>query len=176
MTSDFACCCQFKNQINDVFVDLPTFLEQIIGMKTPIACQFMHCPFTGPKMFCACPNILSQPKNLTAFSASSKTFVLVQKSIVLNSNHLFVCHKILGPVKGQGICFLELYICVHANPHVRRLTLTMSAKMHSIESRVGNNGLSNRQKSSCLSGWPASLSKFPTKHELTSVLLLTSNL
>ena len=27
----------------------------------------MPCPFTGPKMFCAGPNILSQPKSLTAF-------------------------------------------------------------------------------------------------------------
>jgi len=39
----------------------------------------MPCPFTGPKMFCAGPNFLSQPKNLTAFSASSKTFVPAQK-------------------------------------------------------------------------------------------------
>ena len=63
---------------------------------------------------------LSQPKNLTAFSASSKTFVLAQKQILLNANHLFVWHKIfvnrflgwikkfgpaqnvLGPVKRQG--------------------------------------------------------------------------
>ena len=41
----------------------------------------MPCPFTGPKVFCAGPNILSQPKNLTAFSASSKTFVPEQKFI-----------------------------------------------------------------------------------------------
>ena len=27
----------------------------------------MPCPFTGLKMFCAGPNFLSQPKNLTAF-------------------------------------------------------------------------------------------------------------
>ena len=40
----------------------------------------MPCPFTGPKMFCAGPNFLSQPKNLTAFSASSKTFVPAQKN------------------------------------------------------------------------------------------------
>ena len=66
--------------------------------------------FTGPKIFCAGPNILSQRKNLTAFSASSKNFVLAQKPILLNANHLFVWHKkfrlaqnILGPVKGQGI-------------------------------------------------------------------------
>ena len=35
--------------------------------------RLMPCPFTGPKMFCASPNFLSQPKNLTAFSASTKT-------------------------------------------------------------------------------------------------------
>ena len=40
--------------------------------------KFMPCPFTGPKMFCAGPNILCQPKNLSAFSASSRTFVLAQ--------------------------------------------------------------------------------------------------
>ena len=39
----------------------------------------MPCPFTGPKMLSGGPNILSQPKNLTAFSASSKTFKLAQK-------------------------------------------------------------------------------------------------
>ena len=55
----------------------------------------MPCPFTGPKMFCAGPNFLSQPKNLTAFSASSKTFELAQKPILLNANHLFVWHKML---------------------------------------------------------------------------------
>jgi hypothetical protein len=49
--------------------------------------------FTGPKMFCAGPKFLSQPKNLTAFSASSKTFVPAQKPILLNANHLFVWHK-----------------------------------------------------------------------------------
>ena len=55
----------------------------------------MPCPFTGPKMFCAGPNFLSQPKNLTAFSASSKTFMPAQKPILLNANHLFVWHKML---------------------------------------------------------------------------------
>ena len=35
------------------------------------------------------PNTLSQPKNLIAYSASSKTFVLVEKPILLNANHLF---------------------------------------------------------------------------------------
>ena len=70
----------------------------------------MPCPFTGRKNFCAGPSILCQPKNLTAFSASSKPFVPAQKPILLNANHLFVWHKkfgpaqnVLGPVKGQGI-------------------------------------------------------------------------
>ena len=53
----------------------------------------MPCPFTGPKMLCAGPNFLSQPKNLTAFSAFQKTFVPAQKPILLNSNHLFVWRK-----------------------------------------------------------------------------------
>ena len=59
--------------------------------------KLMPCPFTGPKMFCAGPNFLSQSKNLIAFSASSKTFVPAQKiptkTILLNANHLFVWHK-----------------------------------------------------------------------------------
>ena len=93
----------------------------------------LPCPFTGRKMFCAGPNFLSQPKNLTAFSASSKTFVPAQKPILLNANHLFVWHKmfvtatifkyifglakkfgpalnILGPIKGQGIRLLNMYL------------------------------------------------------------------
>ena len=56
--------------------------------------KLMPCPFTGRKMFCAGSTFLSQPKNLTAFSASSKTFVPAQKPIFLNANHLFVRHKI----------------------------------------------------------------------------------
>jgi hypothetical protein len=53
----------------------------------------MPYPFTGRKMFCAGPNFMSQPKNLTVFSASSKTFLPKQKPILLNANHLFVWHK-----------------------------------------------------------------------------------
>ena len=49
-------------------------------------------------IFCAGPNFLSQPKTLAAFSASSKTFVLAQKSIFLNANHLFVWHKMFVTV------------------------------------------------------------------------------
>ena len=66
---------------------------------------FMPCPFTGPKMFYAGPNFLSQPKTLTAFSASSKTFMPAQKPILLNENHIFVWLKTFGPAQhilGQG--------------------------------------------------------------------------
>ena len=54
--------------------------------------RFLPCPFTGPKMFCAGLNFLSQPKN-EWFSPSSKTFVPAQKPTLLNANHLFVWHK-----------------------------------------------------------------------------------
>ena len=53
----------------------------------------MPCPFTGPKMFCAGPNFLSQTKNLTTYSASSKAIVPTQKPILLNANHLLFWHK-----------------------------------------------------------------------------------
>ena len=93
---------------------------------TVLNITLMPYPFTGPKMFCAGPNFLSQPKHLTAFSASSKTFVPAQKhfywmQIIFLSgtkclwltqyvNKFLLWHKkfgpaqnILGPVKGQGI-------------------------------------------------------------------------
>ena len=44
--------------------------------------RFLPCPFTGPKMLCAGPNFLSQPKNLNVL-------VPAQKTILLNANHLF---------------------------------------------------------------------------------------
>ena len=65
--------------------------------------KLMPCPFTGRKMFCAGPNFLSQPKNLTAFSASSTTFVPAQKPIVLNANHLFGC--------AQHVCDWHNILC-----------------------------------------------------------------
>ena len=53
----------------------------------------MPCPFIGPNMFYAVPNFLSQLKNLTAFTASSKTFVPAQKPILLYANQFFVWRK-----------------------------------------------------------------------------------
>jgi len=37
-------------------------LETLTITKVPWK-KLMPCPFTGPKMFCAGPNILCQPKN-----------------------------------------------------------------------------------------------------------------
>jgi hypothetical protein len=48
-------------------------------MPTVFESLLMPCPFTGPKMFGAGPSFLSQPKNLTAYSASSKPFVPAHK-------------------------------------------------------------------------------------------------
>jgi len=78
---------------------IPMFYEQRffkkISNKTSLFWNcIMPCPFTCPKMFCAGLNILSQPKNLTAFSASSESFVLAQKPILMNANHIFVWHKL----------------------------------------------------------------------------------
>ena len=75
------------------------FAKAVQGITTSISADnilqgtLMPCPFTGRKMFCAGPNFLNQSKNLTAFSASSKTFVPAHKPILLNANHLFVWHK-----------------------------------------------------------------------------------
>ena len=55
----------------------------------------LPCPFTCRKMFCAGPTFLSHPKILTAFCASSNTFVLAQNSILLNTNYLFVWRKMV---------------------------------------------------------------------------------
>ena len=52
----------------------------------------MPCPFTGTKMFCAGKSFLSQPKKLTAFSASSKTFGLDQK-IWTSPQHFGTCKR-----------------------------------------------------------------------------------
>jgi len=42
---------------------------------------------------------LRQPKNWTAFSASSKPFVPAQKTILLNENHFIVWHKMFVTAK-----------------------------------------------------------------------------
>ena len=110
----------------------------------------MPCPFTGPKKFCASPNFVIQPENLTAFSTSSKTFVLAQRPISLNANHLFVWHKMfvtlnkflvwhkkfgpaqnsLGPVKRQGInkkypyyILRCMYVHMYASKRARSISI-----------------------------------------------------
>ena len=74
-----------------------------IYSQNNVPLRSMPCPFTGCKMFFADPNFLSQPKNLTAFRASSKTFVPAQKPILLTANHLFVWHKVFvtGTIRKQ---------------------------------------------------------------------------
>ena len=78
----------------------------------------MPRPFTGPKMFCAGPNFLSQSQNLIAFSAGTKiNFTECKSSFCLAT----ICKKkiglaqkigpaqnILEPIKGQGISSLSL--------------------------------------------------------------------
>ena len=63
------------------------------GSCRSVEFRVMSCPFTGPKMFSDGPNFLSQPKNLTAFIGSSKTFVPALNLILLNANHVFVWHN-----------------------------------------------------------------------------------
>ena len=83
----------------------------------------MPCPFTGPKMFCAGPNFLTQPKNMTAFSASSKPFVPAQKPILLNANHIFVWHKtfVTGTIC-KKVLFLKKYF-LSRSQHQNKKTL-----------------------------------------------------
>jgi hypothetical protein len=53
--------------------------------------SLLPCSSTGPKKFRAGgPSFLSQSKNLIAFIASSKTFLLAQKQNLCNGNHLLV--------------------------------------------------------------------------------------
>ena len=59
----------------------------------------MPCPFTGRKMFCASPNFLSQLKNLTAFSAGTKTnFTECKSSFCLHKMFVTgtICKYIFG--------------------------------------------------------------------------------
>ena len=52
--------------------------------------RLMSCPFTGPKMFCAGPNFLSQTKNLFMYCTrlyQSQTFCARQKMICIQCWH-----------------------------------------------------------------------------------------
>ena len=58
------------------------FVSIICYMKSYYArYKFMPCPFTGPKMFWAGPNILCQTKNLFTYCGSHKHFVPDKKMI-----------------------------------------------------------------------------------------------
>ena len=56
----------------------------------------MPCPSTGHKMFCASPIFCARPNIWIVFSATSNSFVPVQKLNFLNGNHLLVSHKKFG--------------------------------------------------------------------------------
>ena len=88
----------------------------------------MPCPFTGCKIFWDGPNFLRPTKNLFTYCGTHKHFVPDNKMIyiskigscagtkvleeAINAVPNFLCwlkkngpaQKILGPVKGQGIC------------------------------------------------------------------------
>ena len=53
----------------------------------------MPCPFTGPKMFCAGPKILSQPKDLTAFCAGTKINFTECKSYFCLAQNICNCQN-----------------------------------------------------------------------------------
>ena len=95
----FTCCLvlsdgwNFLSQKAKRPIGLVNVLKNQAGETKLQVKRLMPCTFTGPKMFCAGPSFLCQPKNLTAFSATSKTFVLAQKPILQNANHPFVLHK-----------------------------------------------------------------------------------
>ena len=85
------------------FFHINSFLSGVTTLVNLEALErLIPCPSTGPKMFCAGPNFLSQSKTLIAFSASSKTFVPVQK---LNGNYLLVWHKMFG----NGLNCISIY-------------------------------------------------------------------
>ena len=63
----------------DTVSEVHSFLESVLHDHL-LTQTFMPCPF-----------ILCRSKNLTAFSASSKTFVSAQETILLNANHLHIC-------------------------------------------------------------------------------------
>ena len=51
-----------KMEYNDVIL-LGNIVQELFYIhQMPIGKRLMPCPFTGPKMFCAGPNFLSQPK------------------------------------------------------------------------------------------------------------------
>ena len=78
--------------------------NEILIWGEKVGCQ-MPCPFTGPKMFCASPNILSQPRNLTAFSDSTKNFFAGTKNNFTECKSSFcLAPKIWTSQKHFGTC------------------------------------------------------------------------
>ena len=99
------------------------FLQLSLSLLlTFITIVLLPCPFTGPKMFCAGPNFLSQPKNLVPLQKllyrHKKQFCWMQIIFLSGTKCLWLAQyvnkflgwlkkfgpaqNILGPVKGQG--------------------------------------------------------------------------
>ena len=113
-----------QQKLTNIFDDVLGFVHSMA--KTIMKKCLMPCPFTGPKMFCACPNFLSQPKNylhivpLTNILCQTKRCFAFSKIGFCASTNVFEqalnavkylawlkrfgqAQNILGPVKGQGI-------------------------------------------------------------------------
>ena len=71
-----------KNSVRKKSNEMIAIINQMRVNDTDFG-YLLPCPFTGPKIICAGPNVLSQPKNLTAFSASHKDFVPDTKMICI---------------------------------------------------------------------------------------------
>ena len=54
-------------------------IKKFWSFKSTFICRLMPCPFTGPKMFCSGPNILTQPWNLTVHSLPPKKLLCQHK-------------------------------------------------------------------------------------------------
>ena len=82
------------------------------GMKVCIL-RLLPFPFTGPKTFCAGPNFLSQPKNLTAFSASSSSGYGQRPKFVRDKNSATAEGENFGPTlffSGTSINYDHFYL------------------------------------------------------------------
>ena len=82
-------CLQITSLINVMFVVCTSLRRRSMFVITYLV---MPCPFTLYRS----QNVLCQSKYFepaSKFSAPSKPFVLAQKPILQNANHLFVWHK-----------------------------------------------------------------------------------
>ena len=87
---------EFVDCRHKVFNCILAFNGNDRGMKVCIL-RLLPFPFTGPKTFCAGPNFLSQPKSLTAFSASSSSGYGQRPKFVRDKNSATAEGENFGP-------------------------------------------------------------------------------